>query len=160
MTQRLDVVTQHREELIRAMHLDSVLSGPLLAIIGPCSNQIENNYTIVSEGLQVAGLGSGNIFGIHRIPFWKPRTPKPGAIKRPWEGIIDTDKHAALELTAHEAYDLRIPIAAELGRPEHVGLFGPMLSLAWLGSRSVEDGILNRRVEGACTSGREERHGR
>lgn len=148
MKPELGVVEQHRERIIRAMSLEKALSGPLIAIIGPCSNQIENNDTIVSEGLQVASIGTGSIIGVHRIPFWKPRTPKPGAIKRPWEGIIDTDINTALELTAHEAYDLGIPIAAELGKPEHIGLFSPMLSFAWLGSRSVEDDLLDLSIAG------------
>src|SRR5262245_10388189 len=121
--------------------LDQVLQGQapgFASIIGACA--MHDTPTMFSEGLTIARYSTPSRMILQRNCFWKPRTPRADGSK-PWEGLETTDSEAVLRRLEQLAQN-EVPIAAEVGKPEHVQKYSDLLTFAWIGARSIEDSKL------------------
>ncbi len=139
-------ITIAERRLIVSKTLRGSIKG-LVAVVGPCSNQIDRR--IVNEGRQLAKLGHVGLTAIHRVPPWKPRTPVAGTT--PWKGLHVSNPVAALSRLEWEARR-QIPLAIELGEQTHIARYQHILTFGWLGARSHGNNLLDMSVSSDSAS--------
>lgn len=111
-------------------------NSQLLAILGPCA--VHRSMLIREEGQQINALADQltGVTAVHRIPVWKPRTPRPG--EKPWEGLETTEPADALAQLSDEVSD-GTNVAIEISNSEHIEKYHQLLSFGWIGSRNSSD---------------------
>ncbi len=111
-------------------------NSQLLAILGPCA--VHRSVLIREEGQQINALADVlvGVTTVHRIPVWKPRTPRPG--EKPWEGLETTEPGDAIDQISDEVSD-RTNVAIEISKQEHIEKYHQLLSFGWIGSRNSSD---------------------
>lgn len=125
-------IEKRRKDVAEAL----VNRNKILAIIGPCA--LHCDPLIAEEGAKLKDFGecSENIETLHRIPVWKPRTPRVG--EHPWEGVDTTEPAEALRHVRSEWTD-NTKIAIEVSTKEHIARYNGFLSMAWIGSRNADN---------------------
>lgn len=125
-----DIVREHRNQIIETV----TASCGSLAIVGPCSLSGERT-THLQDARMAHELGKDaapGVLTIFRGPFWKPRSNPVD-----WHGHETTDPEGAYSLV-HSISQL-LPYTSEVRHPYHLSRYGHLLSMAWIGSRTVGD---------------------
>jgi hypothetical protein len=126
-------IEQNRIQIDSILHKRAI---GLVAIIGPCSNQLDD--LIVDEGVKLSKEHTSTMMPVHRIPPWKPRSAVPSHLPQPWEGLEQTEPEEALLRTQAEV-NRGVAVAIEFGFPAHVQKYGALASFGWIGSRNVDN---------------------
>lgn len=102
-----------------------------LMIVGPCSlDETEAIHEFVDQIMPVAKEVSDKIFVIVRASPAKPRTTVG------WRGLEQDSVEKARDQLLKVAE--KMPLAIELLEPHHLAWYGDLLSLGWIGARSIE----------------------
>jgi len=102
-----------------------------LMIVGPCSlDETDAIHEFVREIAPVAKEVENEAFVIVRASPAKPRTTVG------WRGLEQDSVEKAREQLVGVAE--KLPLAIELLEPHHLAWYGDLLSLGWIGARSVE----------------------
>lgn len=122
------MVNQSRKTII------NILEGKdkrKLMIVGPCSlDETDAIHEFVREIAPVAEEVSNELFVIVRASPAKPRTTVG------WRGLEQDSVEKAREQLLKVAE--KLPLAIELLEPHHLAWYGDLLSLGWIGARSIE----------------------
>lgn len=133
-------IMQHRREVADIL---SNADQRLLVVVGPCSldtqaNQDGNYIVQLAEEMQKLSQTSDIASSaklIMRAPPAKPRTNLGQA------GLEQSDISKSYELLS-EIANRNVSLAIEMMRERHFTRYGKLLSLGWIGARSVEDTYL------------------
>ena len=111
-----------------------ILSGKdarRLAIVGPCALDETNAIEEFVHKLEpIAQEVKDEVMVVVRAPVAKPRTTVG------WRGLEqDSIEKARDQLVKISA---KMPVAIELLEPHHLAWYGDLLSLGWIGARSIE----------------------
>lgn len=117
----------------------------LIVIAGPCAMTDETDiFTNEAQRLAQACIDNPGIEAAYRVPHWKPRTNPED-----WHGLETTDPHLAYSTASTIAEH---SWAAEIGHQTHVGRYGDLLTIGWIGSRAVEDQNLLNEITNKLSS--------
>lgn len=135
----MSTINRSTVEQNRNLISDSLVNGSaLVGIIGPCSldgspEQMSDSLRIVE---QIETMRENGVVLANRIPPWKPRTNPTDWHGREDDGIGLAQSDVMLRV------GLGLPVAMELGKPEHIERYGSLASFCWTGSRSLKDEAL------------------
>lgn len=103
-----------------------------IIIAGPCS---------ITEDLEAANLDgflldefgrkTSDVMTVRRLNPWKPRSNPAD-----WHGLETTNPSVAMDII-QDANAFGDKVAMEFGLPEHLGRYGHLTTLGWIGSRNA-----------------------
>ena len=111
-----------------------ILSGKdkrRLAVVGPCSmDETDAVHEFVTRIQPIAEEVADKVFVVVRAPMAKPRTIVG------WRGLEQDSIEKARDQLVRIAE--KMPVAVELLEPHHLAWYGDLLSMGWVGARSIE----------------------
>ena len=110
-----------------------ITTNELFGVIGPCGPRFADFQQLDDEGhdIQLVHSTITDLVLSQRLPIWKPRSNP----ERDWNGEETTNALGALELVSHRSR-MTGNCSIEIGKTEHIGKYGHLLSFAWLGARN------------------------
>jgi phospho-2-dehydro-3-deoxyheptonate aldolase len=146
-----EIRIMNQELDIKRIEVTRVLAGRdegFVAIVGPCANQ--KNRKVIHEGTQLAKLAKDGLVTVHRVPTWKPRTPRKDGTM-PWQGLEHRNPTGALSRVLWECRK-NIPVALEIKDRAMAIKYGHLATMMWLGARSSGNAQLDQTMTRADMS--------